>query len=66
MLARARSGRKPIAVRTCEGSIAPEEHAAPVETAKPFEVERDYQRLTFDVVEINIRGVGNSGRALAI
>ena len=33
---RARSGDKPIAVSTCEGSIAPEEHAAPVETAKPL------------------------------
>ena len=35
-LARARSGDSPIAVRTCDGSIAPDEHAAPVETDKPL------------------------------
>src|SRR5947208_1049494 len=36
ILARARSGGRPIAVSTCDGSIAPEEQAAPVETASPF------------------------------
>src|SRR5579862_8202460 len=36
MLARARSGRRPMASSTCDGSIAPDEHAAPVETARPF------------------------------
>src|SRR5208282_1582463 len=36
MLALARSRLNPIASSTCDGSIAPEEHAAPVETASPF------------------------------
>src|SRR3954463_5064678 len=36
MLPRAWSGRSPIAINTCDGSIAPDEHAAPVETASPF------------------------------
>src|SRR5579859_3362609 len=36
MLAFARSERIPMAISTCDGSIAPEEHAAPVETASPF------------------------------
>src|SRR5437867_742910 len=35
-LARARSAGIPMAVSTCEGSIAPEEQAAPVETAIPL------------------------------
>ena len=35
MLARARSARRPMAVSTCEGAMAPLEQAAPVETAKP-------------------------------
>src|SRR5882762_2205865 len=35
-LARASSGGKPMAVRTWDGSTAPEEQAAPVETARPF------------------------------
>src|SRR6202158_3884500 len=36
ILAFARSRLSPIAVKTCEASIAPDEHAAPVETASPF------------------------------
>src|SRR5258708_3557125 len=36
MLARASEAGRPIAVRTCEGSTAPEEHAAPVEQASPL------------------------------
>ena len=55
-----------MAVSTCEGSIAPEEQAAPVETAKPLQVERDHQRFAFDVVEINVGGVRHAGRAFAI
>jgi len=35
MLARARSASRPMAVRTCDGAMAPLEQAAPVETAKP-------------------------------
>ncbi len=35
-LARASSAGRPMAVSTWEGSTAPEEHAAPVEQAKPF------------------------------
>src|SRR5713226_6827734 len=35
-LARASSGARPMAVRTCDGSTAPEEQAAPVEHARPF------------------------------
>jgi hypothetical protein len=35
-LARASSADMPMAVRTCEGSTAPEEQAAPVEQAKPL------------------------------
>src|SRR5229473_3791362 len=35
-LARASSGGRPMAVRTCDGSTAPEEQAAPVEQARPF------------------------------
>src|SRR5208337_842447 len=35
-LARARSGDNPIAVKTCEGSMAPDEQAAPVETDSPL------------------------------
>src|SRR5216684_3947103 len=35
-LARASSGGRPIAVRTWDGSTAPEEQAAPVEQARPF------------------------------
>src|SRR6266702_1824841 len=31
-----------------------------------FQVERNHHRLAFNVVEINVRGVGNTGRALAI
>src|SRR5579863_4428697 len=34
-LARASAGVSPIAVSTCEGSTAPEEHAAPAEQANP-------------------------------
>src|ERR1039458_3922090 len=36
MPARARSERNPIAISTWDGSIAPDEHAAPVETARPL------------------------------
>ena len=32
----ARAGARPIASSTCEGSLAPEEHAAPLDTAKPL------------------------------
>src|ERR1017187_2241578 len=35
-LALARSGDNPIAVKTCDGSIAPDEQAAPVETDRPL------------------------------
>ena len=35
-LARAPWGFSPMASSTCDGSMAPDEHAAPVETARPF------------------------------
>ncbi len=37
-----------MAVRTCDGSTAPEEQAAPTEQAKPFKVERDDEGFAFD------------------
>ena len=66
MLAFARSRRSPIAVSTCDGSIAPEEHAAPVETASPFKSSAIDQRLAFDAIEINVGRIRHAGRAFAI
>ena len=45
-LDRASSGESPIAVSTCDGSIAPEEHAAPVDDSTPKKIERDHKRFS--------------------
>ena len=36
MLARARARERPMAVRTCDGSVAPDWQALPAETERPF------------------------------
>ena len=55
-----------MAVSTCDGSIAPDEHAAPVETASSLQIERDHQRFTFDAIKVDVGGVRNARRTLAI
>ena len=56
----------PIAISTCEGSIAPEEHAAPGRNRQSLQIERDHHRFAFDAVEVNVRGVRHSRRAVAV
>jgi len=57
ILARARSGARFIAVRRCEGSVDPTEHAAPVETASPSGQRYD---LLPQCDQIDIRCVRNA------
>ncbi len=62
MLARARSAGIPIAIKTCEGSIAPEEQAAPGRDRQPLQIERDDQSLAVDPIKINIAGIRHARR----
>ena len=55
-----------IAFRTCDGSSVPEEHADPVETATPFEVERNQQRFRLDAIEADVGGVRHARLARAV
>ena len=55
-----------MARSTWDGSSVPEEHADPVETATPFEVERDEQRLGLDTVEADVGRVGHPPGRVAV
>ena len=53
---------RPIARSTCDGSSVPDEQADPVDTANPFEVERDQQALGLDAVEADVGRVRHARR----
>ena len=61
-LAFARSFGNPMAVRTWEGSAAPEAQAEPPEMARPFEVEGDEEGFSVKAIEPEVGGVGDAGR----
>ena len=65
MLALARSGRSPIAVRTCDGSIAAKARGAGRDR-QSLQVQRDDQRLAFNAVEINVSRIRHAGRGFAV
>ena len=46
-----------MAVSTCDGSTAPEEHAAPTEQAETFQVQRDDQSFAVDSRKHDVSGV---------
>ena len=49
-----RCAGRPIARSTCDGSSVPDEQADPVDTAMPFEIERDQQALGLDAIEADV------------
>ena len=57
---------RPIAVRTWEGSTAPLEHAAPLETANPRKSSAITVRLAADPVEVDVGGIRRARRAAAV
>ena len=65
-LARALSAVSPSAVSTCDGVIAPEEQADPVETAKPRRSQRNHHGLAIHAVEADVGGVGRTVPAAAV
>jgi hypothetical protein len=66
MEALASSRVRPMPVRTWEGSTAPEEQAAPEETAKAAEVEGDDHGFAFDAGEEDVGRCWKAGSAGAV